>query len=151
MDESAERNTSQIGERMRIFRESINFTQEQMAESFGGTKRGLQDNEWGRAAPNSKVLIGLARRGLNINWLLLGDGPMLLADLQTASGANTAGAADLHAYGECLEILELALNKFNRKLDPEKKRAAVDSLYRAWLRDKQIDPQLLDIITQLAA
>lgn len=97
------------------------------------------------------MLIGLYALGMNVNWLLSGEGPMLLADLQPASDVNTAGAADLHAYGECLEILELALNKFNRKLDPEKKRAAVDSLYRAWLRDKQIDSQLLNMITQLAA
>ena len=88
---------------------------------------------------------------VNGHWLLTGEGPMLLADLHESSNADTSGAADIHAYGECLEILELALNKFNRKLAPEKKRAAVDSLYKAWLRDKQIDQQLLDIITQLAA
>ena len=145
MSESAK---PQIGERLRFFRESKKMSQVQMAAVLEGTTKGLQNNELNISLPNSKVLIGLYGLGLNINWLLSGEGPMLLSDLQTASDADTA---DLHAYGECLEILELALNKFNRKLDPEKKRAAVDSLYRAWLRDKQIDPQLLNMITQLAA
>jgi transcriptional regulator with XRE-family HTH domain len=148
MNESAK---SQIGERLRLFRETKKMSQVQMAAALDATTRGLQNNELNISLPNSKMLIGLYALGMNVNWLLSGEGPMLLADLQPASDVNTAGAADLHAYGECLEILELALNKFNRKLDPEKKRAAVDSLYRAWLRDKQIDSQLLNMITQLAA
>ena len=141
MSESA---TQTIGERLRLFRESKKLTQAQMADALDATTIGLQGNERGRALPNSKVLIGLYNLGLNVNWLLSGDGPMLLADSTTTDD-------DLKAYGECLEILELALNKFNRKLTPEKKRAAVDSLYRAWKREKRIDPQLVEMISQLAA
>ena len=118
-----------------------------MADSLNGTSRGLQDNELGRSLPNSKLLIGLHGLGLNVSWLLSGEGPMMLADLRSP---DDTGAEDLRAYGECLEILELALNNLNRTLSPEK-RTAVDNMYRAWKREKKIDPQLLEMITQLAA
>lgn len=141
----------QIGERLRIFREAKKLTQAQMAEVLGGTARGVQNTELNISLPNSKLLIGLHGIGLNVNWLLSGEGPMLLTDLGAAGDVGNVGAADLKAYGECLEILELALNKLNRRLSPEKKRIAVDSMYRAWKREKKIDPQLLEMITQLAA
>ena len=137
-----------IGSRLRQFREYKRMSQAQMAQAVDGATAGLQKNELGIAMPNSKVLIGLYRLGLNINWLLSGEGSMLFAD---AAGKENDNETDLHAYGECLEILELALNKFKRQLTPEKKRAAVDAMYRAYLRDKQVDKQLLDMITQFAA
>ena len=141
MNESA---NFQIGERLRFFRETKKMSRVQLAVAVEGTIRGIQNNEDNLSLPNSKILIALYGLGLNVNWLLTGEGPMMLADL-------TVGGDDLKAYGECLEILELALNKFNRKLTPEKKRAAVDSLYRAWKREKRIDPQLVEMISQLAA
>ena len=144
MSESSE---SSIGERLRLFREAKRMSQAQMAEAIDGATAGYKKNEQGLALPNSKVLIGLYDLGLNVNWLLSGEGPMLRAEIP-APGGLTDG--DLKAYGECLEILEMALNKANRVLAPEKKRTAVDSMYRAWKREKKIDRQLVDMILQLA-
>lgn len=145
MSESSE---SSIGERLRVFRESMKLTQAQMAKAAGGSTPGYKSNEQGTALPNSKLLVGLRGLGLNVDWLLSGEGPMLRADLLAP---GEAAEDDLKAYGECLEILELALNKANRMLAPEKKRAAVDSMFRAWKREKKIDRQLVEMILQLAA
>jgi len=145
MGESAELG---ISERLRLFRESKKLTQAQMAAAVGGSTPGYKSNEQGTALPNSKLLIGLRELDLNVDWLLSGEGPMLRSDIGASSAANEEA---LKAYGDCLMLLEAALLRVNRTLAPEKKRIAVDSMYRAWARDKKIDPQLLDMITQLAA
>lgn len=79
MGESA---NMQVGERMRLFRESLKLSQVQMAEALGGTSRGLQNNELNQSLPNSKVMTGLYRLGANVNWLLSGEGPMMRADAE---------------------------------------------------------------------
>ncbi len=71
----------EIGGRLRLFRESLGASQEKFASMIGGTKRAIQNNESGKTAPNSKLLHGLVALGLNINWLLSGEGPMLLVGL----------------------------------------------------------------------
>lgn len=81
MDESAAQFSSAVGDRMRAFRMSLRLSQEAFADALGGTKRGVQQNEGGKSAPNSKILLGMAEMGLNVNWLLTGRGPMLLVDL----------------------------------------------------------------------
>lgn len=77
MDESSK---LQVGDRMRLFRESLKMSQVQMAAALGGTPRGLQNNELNQSLPNSKVMTGLYRLGANVNWLLSGEGAMVRAD-----------------------------------------------------------------------
>ncbi len=60
----------------------MNVSQERFAQLIGGTKRGIQENESGKTSPNSKLLAGLAQIGLNINWLLTGQGEMVAEDLR---------------------------------------------------------------------
>jgi len=64
------------------------MTQEALAALYGGTKRGLQDNEAGKNVPNSRLVAALVERGINANWLLADRGPPLLDDL--------AGAPQFH-------------------------------------------------------
>lgn len=77
MDESSK---VQVGDRMRLFRESLKMSQVQMAAELGGTSRGLQNNELNQSLPNSKVMTGLYRLGANVNWLLSGEGSMMRSD-----------------------------------------------------------------------
>lgn len=144
MEESAKRNLALIGERMKLFRESINLTQDQLASQIEGSKRGIQDNEWGKAAPNSKILIGLANLGLNINWLLLGEGEMLISRKTTATG-------DLNLFADAMEIIDLYLQRSGKTLTPEKKRKAVETLYRLSEGKSTIDTSVAEMIMQLAA
>jgi len=138
--------TQEVGDRLKVFRESLNMGQAQFAAALGGTVGGYQKNEQGISAPNSKVLSKLHGLGLNLNWLLSGEGAMLRSD----PGPHCAGD-EIQAYGDCVEILELALSKLGRTLPAEKKRLALDSMYRAWTRDRKIDHGLVDMIVQLAA
>lgn len=80
MTEGADADTG-IGDRLREIRESLKLTQPQMAEALGGTAPGYKQNERGIALPNSKLLIALYHKGINVNWVLSGEGPMMRAEL----------------------------------------------------------------------
>lgn len=71
-----------IPERLKAARAALGFTQKQMAEQSGVSARGYQGYEDGRSLPGAEAMAGLVRLGINANWLLKGDGPMLLADLE---------------------------------------------------------------------
>lgn len=68
----------------------------------------------------------LARAGINANWLLTGEGPMLLGDLQAAQGA---GALDRDRMRIALEAIEEALNEAGRTMAPAKKAQVLLAAY----------------------
>lgn len=70
-----------IGGRMRVAREFLGFSQQGLADELGVSKRGIQDNETRNRVPGGDVINGFIHLGINANWLLTGEGPMLLADL----------------------------------------------------------------------
>ncbi|WP_175922101.1 helix-turn-helix domain-containing protein [Burkholderia latens] len=131
MTESATRISVEIGERLRAYREHLHLSQERLADLVGGTKRGIQDNEVGRTAPNSKLLTGLAQNGLNINWLLTGKGPMLVADL----GATTA-AVNGETLGMALAAVEKIAGERRLKLPPETRGKLGALVYQYFLIEK---------------
>lgn len=72
-----------------------------MAEALGMKRRGYQENESGRTQPNAITVQGLIGLGINANWLLTGEGPMLAAELNDAQQRREdlcrAQAGDEHA------------------------------------------------------
>ena len=74
-------NISGIGLRMKAARDVLGLTQDGLAKAVGGSKRGIQENEARNRVPGGEVVFGMVRLGINANWLLTGEGPMLLADL----------------------------------------------------------------------
>lgn len=72
----------EIGARFKVARKAVGLTQDALAALAGATsKRGLQDNEAGDTMPGGQMIGALVHAGINANWLLTGEGPMLLADL----------------------------------------------------------------------
>lgn len=74
--------STSIGERIKAVREAMNLSQEGLAMAVGGSKRGIQDNEARNRVPGGEVLAALVRLGVNANWLLTGEGPMMVAELE---------------------------------------------------------------------
>jgi len=72
---------AEIGLRMRAARDVLGLTQEGLAKAVGASKRGIQDNEAQKSVPGGDVVASMVSLGINANWLLTGEGPMLLADL----------------------------------------------------------------------
>lgn len=74
-----------LGARMRAAREALNLSQARLAEENGYSVRTYQKNEGGLNEPGICLAAAFMRAGINANWLLTGEGPMLLAELDEAA------------------------------------------------------------------
>ena len=68
-----------ISERLKAFRAELKLTQKQLAEQIGVSGRGYQGYEDGRSIPGGDAIGRFVKLGLNANWLLTGDGEMLIS------------------------------------------------------------------------
>jgi transcriptional regulator with XRE-family HTH domain len=137
-----------IGERIRAYRESLSLSQEKFASAFGGTKRAIQNNESGKTAPNSKLLRELARRGLNVNWLLTGNGPMLFRDLTPKNEQIIQIDHDLVIY--VIEALDAELKKRKRQLPIRKYAELVALFYELCQQTGQRDASIMGRLLKIA-
>lgn len=87
--------SSDFSGRLKAARAALGLTQVQMAEQSGVSARGYQGYEDGRSVPGGEALSGMVRAGVNANWLLTGDGEMLL---QGASGGPHQGSGSQVQY-----------------------------------------------------
>lgn len=81
-----------IRERIRTLRGALRLTQKQLADKLGISVSAVKKYESG-TAPGADVLEKFARLGVNLNWLLLGDGDVLI-ELQNQSAEVT----EVHSY-----------------------------------------------------
>ncbi|MCL1618373.1 helix-turn-helix domain-containing protein [Ralstonia pseudosolanacearum] len=128
MTESANTFTAEVGERLRAYRTHLGWSQERFGMAIGGTKRGLQENESGRNSPQARILAELVRLGCNVNWLLTGDGPMLMKDLE-AGAQGPASPLDEETLEYVIEALEQRIAAAGKKPAAKKKAEAIAALY----------------------
>lgn len=74
-----------LAQRLRQARKQLGYTQQNMGRAIGGTLRAWQEYEAGRRRPRQEALAGLARMGVNVNWVLVGEGPMWSTELGGAT------------------------------------------------------------------
>lgn len=67
-----------IGARLRVAREALGFKQAELATKSGCSPSTYQKYEQGSSVPGGDAIAGLVRLGINANWLLTGDGPVLI-------------------------------------------------------------------------
>ena len=106
--------------RLKNVRAELNLKQDEMAEQSGVSARAYQGYEAGRSIPGGEAIEGFVRMGINANWLLTGEGPMLLKDL----GASTAASPtewDVKRMAEAIEATERGLEAAGREMAPDKK------------------------------
>lgn len=113
----------EIAARLKRVRAELGLSQSELADAIGGSKRGIQDNECGKAAPASAVLRGLVRLGINANWLLTGEGPMRVKDLQPGAPLDVA------RLRLAIETAEEAMQAAHRMLHPDRKAELVVAVY----------------------
>lgn len=77
---SPESDKEAVGRRLREFRKHLKLSQDAFAATLDVSKRGIQDNESGSNMPSGELLRALHRQGLNLGWLLEGEGEMLSSD-----------------------------------------------------------------------
>ena len=70
-----------VGDRLKQARAACGLTQKGFCEVIGMPMPSLRDYELGKRIPGGDAITSMIRAGINANWLLTGEGPMLLADL----------------------------------------------------------------------
>lgn len=67
---------------MKQAREALELSQAKFSEQNGYKIRTYQKNEAGVSEAGVTLAAGFVRAGINANWLLVGEGPMLLEELR---------------------------------------------------------------------
>ena len=75
-----------ISDRLNFLRGYLKLSQPEMATKFGIPYNSYIKYEHGSSKPGSEAIEGIARAGINTNWLLTGDGPIHLCDLLSGEG-----------------------------------------------------------------
>ncbi len=76
-----------LAQRLKDARARLGLKQDELAAQSGVSYSVYQKYELGRSVPGGDAIAGLVRLGINANWLLTGEGPMLLADLAAPAPA----------------------------------------------------------------
>jgi phage repressor protein C with HTH and peptisase S24 domain len=71
----------ELGQRLKQARGTFAMTQKEWCAASGMKLPSLRDYELGKTIPGGEALSLYAIAGINLNWLLTGDGPMRLRDL----------------------------------------------------------------------
>lgn len=108
----------EIGARMKAAREAISLGQGEFAEQYGLNVRTFRKNEGGLNEAGICLASAFIRAGVNANWLLTGEGPMLLTDLNAPA---VPSGLDMPRFLLAIEAVEEGLEASNRTMMPAKK------------------------------
>jgi len=112
---------------MKAAREALSLSRPAFATECGGiTVRTLENNEGGVNEAGVCMIEAFVRLGINANWLLTGDGPMLLADRQAPQSPGALDAARLRL---AIETAEEGLATAGRVMAADKKSDLVLAIY----------------------
>lgn len=104
-----------IGERIKTWRHALGLTQDEFARRAGMSKATLVGYEVGQRKPGADALAAIAKTGVNMTWLLTGEGEMLPGKQEKTAG-NQADSASLDAlagrharrWAKIIELVESA-------------------------------------------
>ncbi|MCC5811171.1 MAG: helix-turn-helix transcriptional regulator [Ectothiorhodospiraceae bacterium] len=140
--------TTEIGGRIAQIRGSR--SQAAFAKDLGVHKNTLGGYERGERKPDAEFLSALMRAGYSANWVITGEGPMLLKDLQAAPGATSGMDLDLLERVGRTTFEELQARRLH--LEPAAQARLVRVLYRHFAtRQEQPDQETVSNIIDLAA
>lgn len=116
-----------LNSRLRAWREAKRLRQDDAASLLGVPTGTYQKYEMGIRAPGAAAIEAFVTAGgINANWLLTGEGPMLLGDLQAA---GWSGALDRQRMAMAVEALEEVLLEAGRTMAPAKKAKVLLAAY----------------------
>lgn len=117
-------NWADIGGRIRAAREALGLSRPAFITKYGGvTLRTLENNEGGLNQAGVCLVAAFVRAGINANWLLTDEGPMLLSDLSSTDILDTA------RLRLSVETVEEGLRVTKRTMAPGKKAELILAVY----------------------
>lgn len=128
-----------LGSRLKALRQALGRTQAEMSASSGIPLPTLKKYEGSDREPGAEALAAMARTGVNLHWLLTGQGSMLFGAepekayrvAEPAIGWPQDGAElNVDALTAIIRGLEDAEAHGGGRIDPEKKSALIAAAYR---------------------
>jgi transcriptional regulator with XRE-family HTH domain len=135
-----------LGERMKRSRQRLGLSQAIAAQQTGIPLVSLKKYEGSKTIPGADVVSQFARLGVNLHWLLTGDGPMLLKDLDKQGPPPDVNAETL---AEVIEGLEQALEERHLHLEPARKARAIGVLYDFCKKSGKQEPAVVERFLEL--
>lgn len=117
-----------ISDRFKQLRDALGYTQTGIAEAIDSKLRSWQEYEKGARIPGSQVIAGLVRLGVNANWVLTGEGEMLIADIK----GKTPDTLDEALLKTVIEAMEEAAIQMDIEFDPHKKAEIILAIYHMY-------------------
>jgi transcriptional regulator with XRE-family HTH domain len=97
------RDAQALAARFLAMRNALGYArQEDLAEALRRSRNTVSSYERGKQIPDGESLMRLADLGINIQWLLTGDGPMLARDRERPAPGADAGAATRPLDGDLM-------------------------------------------------
>lgn len=120
------RERAELGGRIRLLREDLSLTQEQLAPMLGIHKMTLSRYETGSTQPDAALLLELCRinERMSPDWLLTGQGPMLRPFMDLESFA-TPGSSTGHGIEGALspdQVIKLLAAAERERLAPDERK-----------------------------
>lgn len=142
-----------IGDRIKQWRGDKNLKQDQASSLLGIKFSTYQKYEMDISKPGADALESFANAGINVNWLLTGQGPMLLADLAAKSQApEPSSPVNYELLQSLIEMLERILKERRLVLEPARKAAAIQIMYEyCMLDEKAASPATVEKFLKLVA
>lgn len=107
----------------------------QASSKFGIPLGTWRQYERGPSEPGSGALRGLADGGVNVHWLLTGEGEMLLINQNVSAHSAPLSPIDTETLAFVIESLESALSKRKLTLDAVRKANLIQLMYEYCMLD----------------
>lgn len=134
---SDEKARQEIARRVRKAREMLGLTQGQLAAATDGSRPGIQGIEAGKNIPGGKFLAGLGALGININWVLLGEGPELIEQISESTSSLSGIRQDV--FTMAVELVDREAPRFGDKATSEARAEAYLLIYEMLIQDAEPD------------
>lgn len=138
-----------ISARIKEGRTALKLSQPEASAKSGIPVGTLRKYEQGPSQPGAEAMQGFVRLGINANWLLTGEGPMLLAELQ-AQSANGPGM-DRDRLRRAVKAMEKGLSAGSITMPPGKKAELVLAVYDMLEEPGVTEAKVINLVRAAAA
>ena len=127
-----------IGGRLKEWRSKNKVGQKDASAIFGVSYSTYQKYELDSSIPGGEAIEAFVKAGINANWLLTGQGPMLVADTVSQPSAPIGDLVepmvviDYQRLKLAIETIEEALSKHRSRLQPDQKAKAIGLMYQMY-------------------
>lgn len=130
-----------VGGRLKALRGTLQLTQREVSRRINMPLPSYKDYENGNRMPGCEALGMFVQAGINANWLITGEGPMLLSEM--AEGEATQ-PPDWQMLGWIIGEIEARSRHCPLSLEPDKKAQLIGLMYDYCCRTGSQDPALVD-------